>query len=351
MSEEKKFYVQRNGKTQGPFSTTKLGPSAKSGKLKATDRISTSEGGPWKAIADVPALAKMLPQPSVPDGTDGPLEKSSNLDSVQHPDDAYGDDAYGDDAYGDDAYELPPLPKKKRAPEANKESSTKNTSQREAVDIDARKLMNCPDCNATVSRRAPSCPQCGAPLGSRAAQGFTAGAAALFSSIKNKVEESDQVAKAVGEGRNLASKAKGKIEKSEHVAKAVSQTKTVASSAVGQAAELKQSTIEQFEQGGVADAAKHVLSSLASPRFRILGTAVGVALLLVVYFTFLSGGGPLPVGLDYNAFAAELDGTWVTRSHTKTNPDGSVMKTSDMFTGRSSRNINSRMPPDVYDRQ
>jgi hypothetical protein len=60
MSEEKMCYLQRNGKTQGPFPKEKLEAGLKSGRLRATDLISTSLGGPWKAIADVPQLAKRL---------------------------------------------------------------------------------------------------------------------------------------------------------------------------------------------------------------------------------------------------------------------------------------------------
>ena len=66
MSEEKKFHVQRNGRTQGPFSKANLKVSLKAGTLKATDLISVSHHGPWKAIADVPQLAKLLkPEPAV----------------------------------------------------------------------------------------------------------------------------------------------------------------------------------------------------------------------------------------------------------------------------------------------
>ena len=66
MSEEKKCYLQRNGRTHGPFSKANLKVSLKAGTLRATDLISVSHHGPWKAIADVPQLAKLLkPEPAV----------------------------------------------------------------------------------------------------------------------------------------------------------------------------------------------------------------------------------------------------------------------------------------------
>jgi hypothetical protein len=71
--------------------------------------------------------------------------------------------------------------------------SSRAPAVEEAVDDGVSKLMNCPDCDAKVSQRAPTCPNCGVPLGSRTAQGVTAGAASLFDSIKNKVQQSENV--------------------------------------------------------------------------------------------------------------------------------------------------------------
>jgi len=67
MSEDKKCYLRRNGKTQGPYSKSKLEASLKAGTLKATDAISVSQDGPWKAIADVPQLAELLEPESIVD--------------------------------------------------------------------------------------------------------------------------------------------------------------------------------------------------------------------------------------------------------------------------------------------
>ena len=60
MSEEKMCYLQRNGKTTGPFPKEKLEASLKEGTLKATDLVSMSQDGPWKAIFAINAVLWFL---------------------------------------------------------------------------------------------------------------------------------------------------------------------------------------------------------------------------------------------------------------------------------------------------
>ncbi|MEE3367877.1 MAG: GYF domain-containing protein, partial [Planctomycetota bacterium] len=56
----KQYYVRRGNKISGPAKAELLKRSAANGKLKATDQVSTSHNGPWRAVSQVPSLASHL---------------------------------------------------------------------------------------------------------------------------------------------------------------------------------------------------------------------------------------------------------------------------------------------------
>lgn len=80
------------------------------------------------------------------------------------------------------------------------------------------------------------------------------------------------------------------VSKAKNVAqKAAKQAKDVSQKAAKQASDLKQSTGEQFKEGGTKEAGKHLASSLADPKFRLLAAVVGIGVLLFAYMFFFSG--------------------------------------------------------------
>lgn len=127
MSEKNKFHVQRNGRTQGPFSQGKLEASLQAGTLRPTDLISMSKDGPWKAIANVPRLAKLLkPEPAI-----DLFDDSNDLD----------DHAAEDNYDWDDE---PTAPRKRTTAAKKKRTSRKSKLARSAVNAKSKTASSSP---------------------------------------------------------------------------------------------------------------------------------------------------------------------------------------------------------------
>ena len=60
------YFIRRGSKVSGPAKAELLEQYAASGKLRPTDEVSTSQEGPWRAVQQVPLLARLLPAPAPP---------------------------------------------------------------------------------------------------------------------------------------------------------------------------------------------------------------------------------------------------------------------------------------------
>ena len=61
------YFIRRGTKVSGPAKAELLEQYAASGKLRPTDEVSTSQEGPWRAVQQVPLLARHLPAPDPPE--------------------------------------------------------------------------------------------------------------------------------------------------------------------------------------------------------------------------------------------------------------------------------------------
>ena len=61
------YFIRRGSKVSGPAKAELLEQYAASGKLRPTDEVSTSQEGPWRAVQQVPLLARHLPAPDPPE--------------------------------------------------------------------------------------------------------------------------------------------------------------------------------------------------------------------------------------------------------------------------------------------
>ena len=130
MSQEKKFYVQRNGRTQGPFAKKKVVASIKAGSLKASDLISYSPDGPWRAIGDISHLATLLK----------PAIKADPLDEIDPRENDTAAETY--DLYDE------PTPPRRRSKVGKKQGSPRTSSvDRSAVSAKAKTSSSPPPVN------------------------------------------------------------------------------------------------------------------------------------------------------------------------------------------------------------
>ena len=61
------YFIRRGSKVSGPAKAELLEQYAASGKLRPTDEVATSREGPWRAVQQVPLLARHLPAPDPPE--------------------------------------------------------------------------------------------------------------------------------------------------------------------------------------------------------------------------------------------------------------------------------------------
>ena len=54
------YFIRRGTQVSGPAKAELLEQSAASGKLRPTDEVATSREGPWRAVQQVPLLARHL---------------------------------------------------------------------------------------------------------------------------------------------------------------------------------------------------------------------------------------------------------------------------------------------------
>ena len=61
------YFIRRGAQVSGPAQAELLEQYAASGKLRPTDEVATSREGPWRAVQQVPLLARHLPAPDPPE--------------------------------------------------------------------------------------------------------------------------------------------------------------------------------------------------------------------------------------------------------------------------------------------
>lgn len=161
------FFVKRNDKVNGPFTLAQIKAGIKKSKLKLSDGFSDSSDGPWKRLS--PKFIRLVTSDD---------RQADQVDPFEVLPDRSKQKAKQDVAKPNSAEPIEHAAPEPSSPVQEPEPATPAP----------KKLIECPDCGGTVSRRAKACIHCGAPL---QAEATPAPAEATFSQQVHVISDAE----------------------------------------------------------------------------------------------------------------------------------------------------------------
>jgi hypothetical protein len=79
------YFVKRNDKVNGPFTSDQVNSGVKSKKLKATDLLATSKDGPWKPLSDFYQKKKVQTQATAKPKETAGIQQATAADPLLPP--------------------------------------------------------------------------------------------------------------------------------------------------------------------------------------------------------------------------------------------------------------------------